>query len=71
MSIGFEKVFLMQTPLNLEISELISTYVYKIGLLNVQYSYSTAIGFFNSVINLVLIITVNAIAKKLSESSLW
>ena len=71
MSIGFEKVFLMQTPLNLDMAEVISTYVYKIGLLNVQYSYSTAIGFFNSVVNLILIVSVNTISKKISDSSLW
>lgn len=71
MSIGFEKVFLMQTPLNLDMSEVISTYVYKVGLLNVQYSYSTAIGFFNSVVNLILIVSVNAFSKKVSNSSLW
>ena len=71
MSIGFEKVFLMQTPLNLDMSEVISTYVYKVGLLNIQYSYSTAIGFFNSVVNLILIVSVNAFSKRISESSLW
>jgi putative aldouronate transport system permease protein len=71
MSIGFEKVFLMQTPLNLDNSEVISTYVYKIGLLNVQYSYSAAIGLFNSVINLILILSVNALSRRISESSLW
>jgi len=71
MSIGFEKVFLMQTALNLDMSEVISTYVYKVGLLNVQYSYSTAIGFFNSVINLILIVSVNAFSRWISESSLW
>lgn len=71
MNIGFEKVFLMQTPLNLDMSEVISTYVYQIGLLRVQYSYSTAIGLFNSIINLILIVSVNAISQKISQSSLW
>ncbi|MCE5168850.1 ABC transporter permease subunit [Paenibacillus profundus] len=71
MSLGFEKMYLMQNPLNLESSEIISTYVYKVGLLNANFSFSTAIGLFNSIINLVLIVTVNAIARKLSESSLW
>lgn len=71
MSIGFEKVFLMQTPLNLDMSEVISTYVYKIGLLNIQYSYSAAIGFFNSIVNLVLIVSVNTLSRRFSESSLW
>ena len=71
MSVGFEKMYLMQNPLNLESSEIISTYVYKVGLLNANFSFSTAIGLFNSVINLFLIVTVNAIARRLSESSLW
>mgnify|MGYP000844600057 CR=1 FL=1 len=71
MNIGFEKTFLMQTSLNLDVSEVISTYTYKVGLLNVQYSYATAIGLFNSVINLILITIVNAVSKKYGESSLW
>ena len=71
MAVGFEKAFLMQTPLNLETSEVISTYVYKIGLLDAQYAFSTAVGLFNSVINLILIVTVNKIAKTVSDVSLW
>ena len=75
MSIGYEKVYLMQNNLNLSASEVISTYVYKIGMgvgsAVPDYSYSTAIGLFNSVINLILICTVNAISRKLSETSLW
>lgn len=71
MSVGFEKVFLMQNDLNLPISEIISTYVYKIGLLQAQYSYSAAIGLFNTVINFVLLVLVNTISKRISETSLW
>lgn len=71
MSVGFEKVFLMQNPANLKASEIISTYVYKIGLLQADYSYSTAVGLFNSVINLAMISLVNKIAKSLSENSLF
>ncbi|MBR3872895.1 MAG: sugar ABC transporter permease [Clostridia bacterium] len=75
MSVGYEKIYLMQNNLNLGASEVISTYVYKIGLGsggNVpNYSLSTAIGLFNSVVNLVLICVVNSISKKLSETSLW
>lgn len=71
MNVGFEKVFLMQNSLNIEISEVISTYVYKMGILNVQFSYSTAIDLFNSVINLIMLILVNKISKKLTQSSLW
>lgn len=71
MSVGFEKAFLMQNPMNLEASEIISTYVYKVGLINAEYSFSTAVGLFNSVINLILLFTVNHISKRVSENSLW
>ena len=72
MSIGFEKVFLMQNSVNLTLSEVISTYVYKIGLTGVtDFSYSTAIGLFNSVINMIVIGTVNFFAGRLGETSLW
>lgn len=71
MSIGHEKVYLMQTSLNLDTSEIISTYVYKIGLLNNQFSYSTAINLFNSVINVVILVSVNSLSRKISDSSLW
>jgi putative aldouronate transport system permease protein len=71
MSVGFEKIYLLQNDLNLPSSEIISTYVYKIGLLNAQYDYSAAINLFNSVINFVLLITVNRLAKKMSDTSLW
>lgn len=70
LSIGFEKVYLMQNDLNLGVSEIISTYVYKIGLINAQYSYSTAIGLFNNLVNLVILLTVNKVADKLSGTSL-
>lgn len=70
MSIGFEKVYLLQNSLNIASSEVIATYVYKMGLVNNQYSLSAAISLFNNVINLVLLITVNQIAKKLSKTSL-
>lgn len=71
MNIGFEKVYLMQNNLNLTASEVISTYVYKIGIINQQYSYSAAINLFNTVINLTLLIVVNQVSKKMSDSSLW
>nr|WP_240489071.1 ABC transporter permease subunit [Cohnella thermotolerans] len=71
MSIGFEKIYLLQNPLNTTTSEIISTYVYKIGLLNANYSFATAVGLFNSVINLILLVTVNFAAKRLSKNSLW
>lgn len=71
MSIGFEKSFLLQNDLNLERSEIISTYVYKVGIQGAQYSYSTAIGLFNNVINFILLVIVNKASKVLSGSSLW
>ncbi len=73
MNIGFEKAFLMQTPTNLQTSEIIATYVYQIGLNSSfpNYSYSTAIGLFNSLVNVILIITVNQVSKKITDSSLW
>ena len=71
MDVGFEKVFLMQNPLNLAHSEILATYIYKVGLVSAQFSFSTAIGFFNSAVNFILIISVNAIAKRVGETSLW
>ncbi|MDD3334089.1 MAG: ABC transporter permease subunit [Eubacteriales bacterium] len=70
LSLGFEKVYLMQNDLNLNVAEIISTYVYKIGLLNAQYSYSTAIGLFNNIVNLVILLSVNKLADRLSGTSL-
>jgi putative aldouronate transport system permease protein len=67
MSIGFEKAYLMQTSMNITTSEILPTYVYKIGLQMGDYGYSTAIGLFNSVINVILLITVDQIVKKLNE----
>lgn len=68
---GFEKIFLMQNALNLPVSEVIATYVYKIGIVSNQFSYSSAIGLFNTVINFIFLIAVNAIAKRFSNMSLW
>ena len=71
MSVGHEKVFAMQTDLNLNVSEVISTYVYKQGIIEQRYDYSTAVNVFNSVINLLMLMIVNALSKKLTETSLW
>lgn len=71
MSIGFEKAFLMQSDLNYATSNIIPTYVYELGIQKAQYSFSTAVGLFNSVINIILIVTVNRVARKLTETSLW
>ena len=71
MNVGFEKVFLMQNNLNLQTAETIQTYVYKKGLQNADYGYSTAVGLFNNVVNFVLLTTVNALTRHLGGSSLW
>ncbi len=71
MSLGFEKVYLLQNSLNLPVSEVISTYVYKTGLLGAKFSYTTAIDVFNSVINCTLLLIVNKISSKVSETSLF
>lgn len=72
MDIGFDKIYLMQNDMNLSASEVLSTYVYKVGLgAGGSFSYGAAIGLFNSVINLILIVLVNKISEKVSGSSLW
>lgn len=67
MSIGFEKAFALQTDLNLPASEILPTYVYKMGLLNGDYGFSTAVGLFNSVINVILLLLVNKVVQKLND----
>jgi putative aldouronate transport system permease protein len=73
LAVGFEKVYLLQNPLNLATSEVISTYVYKIGLLNANFSFATAVGLFNSVVNMILLLLVNTLVKRASDSDagLW
>ena len=71
LSVGFEKVYLLQNSLNLDVSQVISTYTYELGLLGGQYSYSTAIGLFNTIVNVVILLIVNMICKRLSDVSLW
>lgn len=71
LSVGFEKAFLLQNHLNTEVAEVISTYVYKIGIRSSQFSYSTAIGLFNTFVNFFFLIATNQIAKKLGQSSLF
>ena len=74
LGIGFEKIYLMQTQLNLSVSEVISTFVYKRGLGSggsSDYAFATAVGLFNNIINLILLVTVNKIASVVSDTSLW
>lgn len=67
MSVGFEKAYALQTDMNMNASEIISTYVYKKGLLDGDYGFSTAVGLFNTVINIILLISMNAIVKKMND----
>lgn len=71
LEVGFEKVYLLQNNMNIQSSDVISTYVYRVGLVSMQYSYSSAIGLFQSVISLIMLTLVNAVARKVSETSLW
>ena len=70
-SIGYEKIYLLQNDLNVEVSEVISTYVYKRGIINTNYSFSTAVGLFNNLINILLLLLANFFAKKTTETSLF
>lgn len=71
MGVAFEKILLMQNPLNLEISEVIATYVYKVGIVSARFSFSAAVGIFNSVVNFILLILVNFIVGRISDTKLW
>ena len=71
LSIGFEKVYLMQNAMNMESSDVISTYVYRSGILGAQYSFSAAVGLFNSVVNAIMLVVVNYMARRVGETSLW
>ena len=71
MSVGFEKVLLLYNPNTYETADVISTFVYRKGILEMSYSYSTAVSLFNSVINLIILVVFNKICQKFSENSLW
>lgn len=71
MNVGFQKAFLLQNTMNLQKSEIISTYVYRMGMLSQQFDFSTAVGLFNNIVNVILLIIVNNISRKLNETSLW
>ena len=71
MNVGFEKVYLLQNSLNKSAASVISTYTYEVGLINSDYSYSTAVGLFNSVINIILIVMANQLSKKVADESLF
>ena len=71
LNIGFEKVYLLQNDLNSDVSEVISTYTYRLGILNGQFSYTTAIGLFNNIINAAILVAVNQLSRSLGDTSLW
>ena len=71
LSLGFEKIYLLQNPLNMDSSRIIATYTYELGLLGGQFSFSAAIGLFNTICNVILLFIVNFIAQRLTETSLW
>ena len=71
MGVGFEKAFLLQNDLNLRSSQIISTYVYELGLIKADYAFSTAVGLFNNVINVILVVSANFFSKKVLKESLW
>jgi putative aldouronate transport system permease protein len=71
MSVGYEKIILLYNPAIYNVSDIISSYVYRMGFENQNWGYSTAVGLFNSVINVILLIFTNQMSKKLAETSLW
>ena len=73
LSMGYEKILLLQNPLNTAVSEVISSYSYNVSLnaTTPQYSYAAAIGFFTSAINLIMLCMVNSLVKKMNQTSLW
>lgn len=71
VNIGLDKVYLMQNSLNAEVSEVISTFIYKVGVVNSDFGFSTAAGLFQSVVSFTLLVVVNKISKKVTDTSLW
>ena len=71
LSVGYSKIFLLQNDLNLDASQVISTYVYNIGLIGGQYSYSTAISLFNNIANILVLLFANKIVKKITDTGLF
>lgn len=71
MTLGWDKILLLYNPMVYEKADVISTYVYRIGLMNFEYSFATAVGFFNSVINFILLLSANAVSRKVNDTSLW
>lgn len=70
-NVGYEKIILMYNPMTYEVADVINSYVYREGLLNLNYSYAAAVGMFNSIVSFILVWTTNKISNKLTGSSLW
>lgn len=71
MSLGYEKIILLYSPITYSTADVISSYVYRVGLVQMDYSYGSAVGLFNSLINLVLIVGANWVSQRVNETSLW
>jgi putative aldouronate transport system permease protein len=71
MDVGFEHIYNLQNSAVYDVADVISTYVYRVGIMGAQYSYTTAIGLFQSVISLVLVVSTNKVTRMLGENSLW
>jgi len=71
MSVGYEKIILMYSPATYETADVISSYVYRSGIIDTNYSYSTAVDLFNSVINFTILFMANKVSRKISDTSLW
>lgn len=71
MSLGFEKIILLYNGMTYETADVISSYVYRMGLMQMNYSYSSAVGLLNSVVNLVLLVIANKVSKRLFDTSMW
>ena len=71
MNVGYEKIILMYGPSTYETADVISSYVYRVGIVDADYSFSTAINLFNSVVNFIVLFIGNAISRKISDTSLW
>ena len=71
LSLGWDRIILLYNDMVMETADVISTYVYRTGLVQVQYSYAAAVGLLNSLVNIVLLVSANAISRKISDSSLW
>ncbi len=71
MGVGYEKIILMYSPSTYETADVIASYTYRIGIIQADYSYSTAVNLFNSIVNLVVLFTANTISRKVNDMSIW